>query len=107
VATDWQGRTTDSAELLGLVVIEAMACGTPVIVSRTTSLPELVDEGRTGWIVPPADAVTLRLRLREALADPARAQAMGAAGREHVMVQFTWQATAERCLAAYRSAIAL
>jgi glycosyltransferase involved in cell wall biosynthesis len=106
VPTDWKGQTTAVAELFGLVVIEAMACGTPAIVSRTTSLPELVDDGRTGWIVPPADAAAMRQRLREVHADPARARAMGAAARAHVMAQFTWRATAERCLAAYRTALA-
>lgn len=106
VPTDWKGQTTAVAELFGLVVIEAMACGTPAIVSRTTSLPELVDDGRTGWIVPPADSAALGRRLREVHANPALAATMGAAARTHVMSQFTWRATAERCLSAYRVALA-
>jgi glycosyltransferase involved in cell wall biosynthesis len=106
VPTDWRGQTTAVAELFGLVVVEAMACGTPAIVSRTTSLPELVEDGRTGWIVPPADAMALRERLRLVHADPALAASMGAAARAHVMAQFTWRATAERCLSAYRIALA-
>lgn len=105
VSTDWAGNTTAVSELFGLVVIEAMACGTPVIVSRTTSLPELVDEGRTGWIVPPGDALALRQRLRDVQHQPDRALAMGAAARERVVSGFTWRASAERCLRAYRTAL--
>ena len=106
VPTDWRGQTTAVAELFGLVVIEAMACGTPVIVSRTTSLPELVEEGRTGWIVPPADADALRRRLQETHANPALAAALGAAARQAVIERFTWRATADRCIDAYRRALA-
>ena len=104
VATDWQGRTTQVAELLGLVVLEAMACGRPAVVSRTTSLPELVEDGHTGFIVPPGDAAALRSRLQQLRADPTLASRMGAAARDAVLQRFTWDATARRCLAAYKGA---
>ena len=103
VSTDWQGKTTEVAELFGLVVVEAMACGTPVIVSRTTSLPELVDDGTTGFIVPPADAMALRHALRVLRDQPARAADMGTAARASVLARFTWRATAEKSLAVYRA----
>jgi glycosyltransferase involved in cell wall biosynthesis len=105
VSTNWRGETTEVSELFGLVVIEAMACGTPVIVSRTTSLPELVDDGRTGWIVPPGDARAITEKLRALHAQPAMAASMGEAARQLVTERFTWQATADRCLASYRRAL--
>ena len=107
VATDWKGRTTQVAELLGLVVLESMACGRPAVVSRTTSLPELVDEGHTGFIVPPGDPVALRSRLQQLRADPGLANVMGTAARAAVLKQFTWDATARRCLTAYERAVRL
>ena len=84
-----------------------MSCGTPVIVSRTASLPELVEDGRTGWIVPPADAGALRQRLSDVHLNPALASVMGAAARQTVMERFVWSATAERCMNAYRRALAV
>lgn len=101
VSTDWRGRTSNIAELFGLVVIEAMACGRPAIVSRTGSLPEIVQDGVTGFVVPPADPGALRERLLELWRDRDRADAMGRAARARVLEQFTWTATARRCLEAY------
>ena len=101
VSTDWLGRTTDVSELFGLVVVEAMACGIPVIVSRTGSLPELVEDGVTGFIVPPADPAEIRRRLRELYADPTRSAEMGRRAHDVVLQRFTWAATARRCLDAY------
>src|SRR6185503_16938691 len=66
----------------------------PSVVSRTTSLPELVEDGRTGFIVPPGDAAALRSRLLQLRADPDRATTMGAAARAAVLERFTWDATA-------------
>lgn len=105
VATDWQGRVTTVAELLGLVVLEAMACGTPAIVSRTASLPELVDDGKTGFIVPPGNPEALRERLLTLQASPGLAKAMGLRARAAVLERFTWDITARRCLTAYERAI--
>jgi glycosyltransferase involved in cell wall biosynthesis len=102
VSTDWRGHTTPVAELLGLVVLEAMACGTPVIVSRTASLPELVEDGLTGFVVPPGDGAAIRARLLDLHANPDRAAALGHRARAAVIDRFTWSATARRCLDAYR-----
>jgi glycosyltransferase involved in cell wall biosynthesis len=98
--TCYRGHVAIS-ELLGLTLIEAMACGTPVICSRVGGLPEVVHDGETGYIVEPGDVDGLRDRLEELLADPQRAQDMGHNGRELVMEEFTWQRCAQRCLAAY------
>jgi glycosyltransferase involved in cell wall biosynthesis len=90
------------AELLGLVTIEGMASGKPVIVTRTTSLPELVQDGETGFVVPPYEAEPLRRRIDECVRDPALAQRLGDAGRRHVESHFTWERTAGRGLELYR-----
>ncbi len=67
-------------EGFGLAVVEAMAAGLPVVASRVGSLPELVEEGHTGWLVPPANPAALAERLRHLLLDPAAQQAFGEAG---------------------------
>ena len=76
VATDFRGRTTQSTELFGLVLVEAMACGTPPIVTREASHPEIIQDGVTGMIVPPADPLALRAKLLEMHARPEEAIAM-------------------------------
>ncbi|MCC7106050.1 MAG: glycosyltransferase family 4 protein [Chloroflexi bacterium] len=95
------GRSLRVSELLGLVLLEAMASGTPVICSRLGGLTEVVEDGVTGYLVEPGDVQALHGRLAELLGAPARAARMGKAGRERALTQFTWQACAERCLSAY------
>lgn len=89
------------SELLGLSLIEAMACGTPVICSRVGGLPEVVRDGETGYVVEPGDVEGLRERLRELISDPHRAREMGRNGRDLVLERFTWERCAQRCIAAY------
>ena len=107
-------------EPFGLVNVEAMACEAAVVASRTGGIPEIVVEGETGLLVdvgPPADAygtpqdrTGFARRLADALntlvADPARAQAYGAAGRRRVEALFSWDAIAEQTAAIYASALA-
>lgn len=77
-------------EGFGMTALEAMACGTPVVVSDRGSLPEVV--GDAGIVVPPTGAAVADA-LRSVLTDPARAEAMGAAGRERA-TGFPWSRTA-------------
>ncbi len=63
------------------LIAAAYSFGTPVIVSDSGALAEYVVPGETGWVVPEGDAVALAVALREALGDPERCRAMGAAGR--------------------------
>jgi len=95
------GERTLVPELLGLTVLESMACGTPAVVTRVASLPELVQDGVTGFVVPPNDPRALGERLVYLEAHPEEARTMGQRGRARVLERFTWKATAERCLAAY------
>ena len=95
------GRRIAVSELLGLVALEAMASGTPVIASRIGGLSEIVRDGETGYLVAPGDVATLRDRIGTMLRDPAAAARMGARAREDVLAEWTWARCAERCLAAY------
>ncbi len=99
------GRTIAVSELLGLVALEAMASGTPVIASRVGGLAEVVEDGRTGYLVEPGDVGALRDRIETLLDDRALASRMGALARERVLAQWTWAQCAQRCLAAYRELI--
>lgn len=98
------GQHTDVPELLGQTLLEAMACATPVICTRVASMPEIVEDGVSGFIVEPGDRVTLGSRLEWLAAHPAEASAMGAAGRERVLARFQWPDVVQRCLDAYRTA---
>jgi glycosyltransferase involved in cell wall biosynthesis len=98
------GQRTEVPELLGQTLLEAMACATPVICTRVASMPEIVEEGVSGFIVEPGDRATLRSRLEWLAAHPVEASAMGAAGRDRVLARFQWPDVVERCLDAYRSA---
>ena len=100
------GRTIAVSELLGLVALEAMASGTPVVCSRIGGLPEIVEDGVTGFLVEPGNVAELRERLAEILSDRALASRLGRNAREHVRDRFTWDACAERCLTAYAEVLA-
>ena len=95
------GRDILISELLGLVVLEAMASGTPVIASRLGGLPEIVQHGVTGFLVEPGNVAELRDCLAELLADRDLAGRMGRNALELSRACFTWRACADRCLAAY------
>ena len=90
------------AELLGLALVEAMACGTPVVATRTGGMPEVVQDGVTGFVVPPGDRVALVDALRRLVEMPlAEWTTMSVAARERVERHFTWAGVADRCLRAY------
>ncbi len=72
-----------------LAALEAMAAGLPVVASSVGGVPELVVDGETGWLVPPADAQSLASRLRALLRDPEQRRKMGSAGRDRVRKQFS------------------
>jgi len=76
------------AEGLGFSVLEALACGTPAVVSAVGGLTETVKDGVTGWTVPPGDAAALAAALRDALDRPDEARRRAAAGAELVRARF-------------------
>jgi glycosyltransferase involved in cell wall biosynthesis len=83
-------------ESYGLPVAEAMASGTPVLASRSGGVPELVEDGVTGRLVPRLDPGALTQALREMLSDPGRLRAMGLAGRARAEQLLTWDRSAAR-----------
>jgi starch synthase len=98
-------------EPLGIVNLEAAACGTAVVASAVGGIPEVVDDGRTGLLVPydAADPQAfergLAERITELALDPARATAMGAAGRERVLSEFGWPAIAQQTVEVYNQVL--
>jgi starch synthase len=88
-------------EPLGIVNLEAMACGTAVVGSRVGGIPEVVADGETGLLVPPEDPVALADGLNALLRDPDRARAMGQAGRERAVTEFGWDAIAAQTAGLY------
>lgn len=84
------------------VVLEAMSLGKPVIGTRVAGVPEQIDDGRTGLLVPPGDAGALAAAIEALAADPARRAAMGRAGRARFDTEFTCGKAAERYGKLYR-----
>ena len=77
-------------EPFGLINLEAMACETPVVASAVGGILEVVEDGKTGLLVPPASPAALAAALTRVLGNPALARAMGQAGRRRVEEQFCW-----------------
>jgi starch synthase len=104
-------------EPLGIVNLEAMACETAVVATRTGGIPEVVEDGETGLLVPfeprddgsraPVDserfAGDIARLVNELVRDPARAAEMGRAGRRRAIEHFSWRAIAEQTVELYRS----
>ncbi len=90
-------------EPLGIVNLEAMACGTPVVASRVGGIPEVVDDGRTGLLVPLDDGFEAGLAqaLDSVIGDPETARRMGEAGRQRAVGEFGWDAVARRTARLY------
>ncbi len=106
-------------EPLGIVNLEAMACGAAVVASATGGIPEVVEHGRTGLLVdleqvtdgtgtpldPEKFVSEFAAALTEVVSDPARARAMGQAGRERAEKHFSWESITETTLEVYRSVL--
>ena len=89
-------------ELLGLTLLEAMACGTPVVCTDVGGMPEVIRDGVTGRVAPIAEPDSLWRAILDVLhADERRWQQMSRAAREHVEDTFTWPKVARSCLRAY------
>lgn len=101
VYQDYYGTVHKKSEILGLVLLEAMACGAPVLVTRVGGMPEVVREGATGFVVPPNDPAALGERIRHMYENPDVVERMGRAAREHALENFTWDQVARKCLQAY------
>jgi len=76
------------SEGIGVATMEALACEMPAVVTRVMGVPELVEDGVCGFLVPPGDAATLADRIERLLRDPELRQRLGAAGRRKVLRDF-------------------
>jgi glycosyltransferase involved in cell wall biosynthesis len=76
-------------EGFGLVLLEAMAAGRPIVASRVATIPEVVVDGETGLLVPPGDPVALAEALAELAHDAGRARQLGEAGRQRLRQRFS------------------
>ncbi|WP_439625401.1 glycosyltransferase family 4 protein [Gemmata sp.] len=101
VYRDRYGTESRVPELLGQTLIEGMACGTPAVCTDVASMPEIVEDGATGFVVAPNDPAALRSVLERFRDDTTAAARMGTAARQRVLDHFTWPAVVKRCLAAY------
>ena len=104
VYRDCYGGESKVPELLGQTLLEGMACGIPGICTDVASLPEVVVNGVTGFIVPPNDSTAMRNKLCWLRDHPAEAGAMGRAARQRVLENFTWPSVVRRCLEIYGGA---
>jgi len=95
--------SSSHTEGLPVVVLEEMAAGLPVVATAVGGTPEVVEDGVTGWLVPPSDAAALARRMTDVLASPESARAMGLAGRRRVTTHFTFAAMAEGYLGLFRA----
>ena len=95
------GLETAVPELLGQTLLEGMACEAATVCTNVASMPEIVENGTTGCVVPPNDPDAIGVQLQMLHDLPERARAMGRAGRRRVLQRFTWDAVVTRCLEAY------
>jgi glycosyltransferase involved in cell wall biosynthesis len=104
---DWLERAdvfvhTSRWEGFGIVLLEAMLAGLPVVATRVSAVPEIVVDGETGVLVEAGDSPAFALALGGLLADPERSRALGAAGLARARSQFSVQRMTEATAAVYR-----
>ncbi len=92
-------------EAFGLVLLESLAQGTPVIASRVGGIPEFIEDGRSGLLVPAKDAGALAAALHQVWNDPALARRLGHHGRTETVPRFTWDRLVDRLDAIYREVL--
>jgi starch synthase len=88
-------------EPLGIVNLEAMACGSAVVASAVGGIPEVVADGETGLLVPVGDEVALASAVNVLIRDPARAAEFGARGRQRAVADFSWDRIAAQTAELY------
>lgn len=89
-------HASTSGEPFGQVVVEGMVAGKPVVATDGGGVPEIVQEGVTGWLVPMGESAPMAEAILKLLRDPEQAARMGIAGRKRVLDHFTIELTAQR-----------
>jgi len=88
-------------EPLGIVNLEAMACGSAVVASNVGGIPEVVADGETGLLVPAGDEAAFAAAIDALIRDPARAAELGARGRQRAVMEFSWDQIAAQTAELY------
>ena len=89
-------------EGLGVALLQAAACGLPIVAGRAGGIPEIVVPGETGALIEPGDAATLATHLDHLLGDPAERARLGAAARARVQANFSLEAMVAGNLGVYQ-----
>jgi len=97
--------TASTYEGFGLPAAEAMACSTPVVTTTAGALPEVVQDGVTGILVPPANPLALAGAIKLLLGDETLRRNMGEEGRKRVERHFSWREAAKNTLAIYEEVL--
>lgn len=93
------------SEALGLVILEALSCGEPVVASRLDGIPETFSDGEQGFLVPPRDSAALAAAMSRLTSDRAGAAQMGRRGREWIEENFSLRRLADETIAVYEQAL--
>ncbi|MGI0129184.1 MAG: glycosyltransferase family 4 protein [Thermoplasmata archaeon] len=92
-------------EAFGLVLLESLAQGTPVIATRVGGIPEFIEDDRSGILVPPGQVTPLAEAMRRLWADPALAKRLGRHGRTEVVPRYTWDRAVDELEVVYRGVL--
>lgn len=85
-----------SSETFGVAAIEASSCSIPVIASNIGGLPEVVIDGKTGYLVPPGDAESIAEKIIKLIEEPSLRQRLGKGGRKFVVDNYEWESCASK-----------
>ena len=89
-------------EAFGLVLLEALAQGTPIVASRVGGIPEFIEDGKSGLLVPPEDRAALIAAFGRLWEDEALRQQLGEYGRDQTVPRFSWERVVDRLVNVYR-----
>ena len=96
---------TSRWEGFGIVLLEAMLAGLPVVATRVSAVPEIVEDGVTGILVPPDDAEAVAVAISRLLDDETLREQFGASGRRRALAEFSVAQMADRTLDVYDEAL--
>lgn len=88
-------------ESFGNAIVEAMACGIPVITTNAGSIPEIITQNKNGIMIEPGNSHQLASDIENLLNNPEKRRSLGKSARETVVSKYSWESTAKRYLSIY------